>query len=398
MKTPRIVNAISHIDDDLISEAVEGKKKKSNPWMKWGSLAACLAILAITGVAMLPSLLINEKQGGTNDRYKDYTIQEDSAAIVWRWECRTTAEKYTELKLDGIEYNSRVRTVSEELVAEKLGTHTVAGYDLITEKKHSKDFDVYRLKYADISQLVAVKIENEYYVFKKAEYAPPKTLGELFALVDLPNAVELSRFSENDNVPGNKLFTLSNDDYVWEVLADCSDAIFVEDDNWRTSEERNYISFTVTSETLGVYKVEMYVTEDGYLWTNAFDYQYLFDIGETAADKIIKHAKENSSEAEYEPYQKAIVGKITEITDKHILVDDSVVCKNPADGITYRVLLNDLRISRYVDCEIIEVGDNVQITFEDEIYKANEIYPNTINSAVSVSKVVISDGDVLISE
>ena len=30
----------------------------------------------------------------------------------------------------------------------------------------------------------------------------------------------------------------------------------------------------------------------------------------------------------------------------------SILCKNPTDGITYKVLLNDLCISRYVDCGI----------------------------------------------
>ena len=93
--------------------------------------------------------------------------------------------------------------------------------------------------------------------------------------------------------------------------------------------DREYYSFTITSETLGVYKVAMYVTVDGYLWTNAFNYQYLFNIGEDAASKIIKYAKENSTEAEYEPYQNTIVGKITEITDEYILLDDSILCANP---------------------------------------------------------------------
>ena len=32
-----------------------------------------------------------------------------------------------------------------------------------------------------------------------------------------------------------------------------------------------YISFTITSEALGVYKHAMYITEDGYFWTNAFN-------------------------------------------------------------------------------------------------------------------------------
>ena len=50
--------------------------------------------------------------------------------------------------------------------------------------------------------------------------------------------------------------------------------------------DREYYSFTITSETLGVYKVAMYVTVDGYLWTNAFNYQYLFNIGEDAAGSL----------------------------------------------------------------------------------------------------------------
>lgn len=156
---------------------------------------------------------------------------------------------------------------------------------------------------------------------------------------------------------------------------------------------KEYYSFTITSETLGVYKVAMYVTVDGYLWTNAFNYQYLFNIGEDAASKIIKYAKENSTEAEYEPYQNTIIGKITEITDEYILLDDSILCANPDDGITYKILLNDLRISRYAESGAIRVGENVQITYEGEIDESN-----TIDSAISASDVVISGGDVLIPE
>ena len=207
----------------------------------------------------------------------------------------------------------------------------------------------------------------------------------------------MNRFSESDSTPDSKHYLLNDDEYIWEVLSECKEAPFIDDQNWYAG-DRNYLSFTITSEALGDYKVAMYVTEDGYFWTNAFSWQYLFDIGEDAAIRIIKYAKENSVEADYESYQNAIVGTITEITDEHILVDDSVLCENPEDGITYRVLLNDLRISRYVEHGIIKVGNNVQITYEGEIYPANATDANTINSAVSASKVIISEGDVLIPE
>ena len=210
--------------------------------------------------------------------------------------------------------------------------------------------------------------------------------------MDLPKVIELNEFFENGDGPNKTHYVLNNDDYVWEVLVGCKNADFVEDDKW-TVHKREHLSFTVTSETLGVYRVAMYVTADGYLWTNAFSYQYLFNIGEDAAGKIIKYAKENSAEAEYKPYQNRIVGKVVEVTDEYIVIDDTVLCNNTSDGTTYKVLLNDLRISRYVDHEIIKVGSTVQITFEGGIDEAN-----IIDSAVSASNVKISGGDVLIPE
>ena len=391
MKTPRTANAVGHIDDDLITAAAECKKKtKHSPWLKWGSIAACFALLVIAGTAILPSLFGGD--GGTTNKYKDF-IQAGESAIIWPWEYQTVYEKYTELKFDGIEYLGRGREVSASHVGEIIGNHTVVGYDEINSgKKYTKEFEVYKLKDAAQSQFVAVKMEGKYYVFKNDKYAPPSTLGELFNLVDLPKVIELNEFSENGDGPNKNHYVLNSDDYVWEVLAGCKNADFVEDDKWSVH-KRDHLSFTVTSETLGVYRVAMYVTADGYLWTNAFSYQYLFKIGEDAAGEIIKYAKENSSEAEYKPYQNRIVGNVVEVTDEYILIDDTVLCNNPSDGTTYKVLLNDLRISRYVDHEIIKVGSTVQITFEGEIDEAN-----TIDSAISASQVKISGGDVLIPE
>ena len=391
MKTPRTANVVGHIDDDLITAAAECKKKtKHSPWLKWGSIAACFALLVIAGTAILPSLFGGD--GGTTDKYKDF-IQAGESAIIWPWEYQTVYEKYTELKFDGIEYLGRGREVSASHVGEIIGNHTVVGYDEINSgKKYTKEFEVYKLKDAAQSQFVAVKMEGKYYVFKNDKYAPPSTLGELFNLVDLPKVIELNEFSENGDGPNKNHYVLKIDDYVWEVLAGCKNADFVEDDKWSVH-KRDHLSFTVTSETLGVYRVAMYVTADGYLWTNAFSYQYLFKIGEDAAGEIIKYAKENSSEAEYKPYQNRIVGKVVEVTDEYILIDDTVLCNNPSDGTTYKVLLNDLRISRYVDHEIIKVGSTVQITFEGGVDEAN-----TIDSAVSASNVKISGGDVLIPE
>lgn len=90
MKIPRTANAVGHIDDDLITAAAESKTKaKRSPWLKWGSIAACFALLVIAGTAILPSLFGGD--GGTTDKYKDF-IQTGESAIIWPWEYQTVYE------------------------------------------------------------------------------------------------------------------------------------------------------------------------------------------------------------------------------------------------------------------------------------------------------------------
>ena len=90
MKTPRIANAIGQIDDDLVAGAAKCKTKNKKYWLKWGSLAACFAVLVIAGAAILPSLFReNVTPEGTDSRYKDFSIQASESAIVWPWEYQT---------------------------------------------------------------------------------------------------------------------------------------------------------------------------------------------------------------------------------------------------------------------------------------------------------------------
>ena len=56
MKTPRIVNAVGHIDDDLVSGATRAKATKKNVWLKWGSIAACFAIMIMAAAVAVPMM------------------------------------------------------------------------------------------------------------------------------------------------------------------------------------------------------------------------------------------------------------------------------------------------------------------------------------------------------
>lgn len=396
MKTPKIATAIGHIDDDLIAAAAKDKKKSTfHPWLKWGSIAAGLAILIITGAIILPSLLSKEPDHGESDgRYKDVSIQTGESAIVWPWEYLSAGEKYTNIELDGAKYISRGSAVSGELIGDRIGTYTATGYDGITDDNYTMEAEVYRLRDVAQDRLIAVKLDDTFYVFRSGDDNPPNTLGALFDAVNLPKMVNLERFTETRNDSAEKTFALNNGDGVWEILSECRDAVLTGSGQWSLM-DKEYLGFTLTSEALGIYKKAMLITTDGYLWTNAFDHLYLYDIGEAAAEKIIKYAMDNSSKAAYEPFRNWVAGKVTEITEDYIFVDDSILCKNPDKGITYRIPLDDIRISRYVDLQVIKAGDLVHVTYEGEL-DAQDAY--TIDHAISISEAIISGGNLLIPE
>ena len=410
MKTEQLVDAIGMLDDAVFagidlsesvgirdSERTESARDKNsmNSWIKWGSLVAAIVILTVGCVLILsPILKKKNSTGETDERYKSCNVTANESAIVWPWEYKTVPEKFNSLEIADKVYNGKGREVSESLIDSKIGDYTVSGYDDITDERHVEKCEVYSLKDVSPEKYVAMKIEGRYYVFMNGEYLPPSTLGELMDTVNLPNIVKLSHFSENGDNPDGKHYVLTDDAYIWEVLTDCRESAFVDDQAWMVY-GRDYLSFTITSETLGVYKVAMYITEDGYLWTNAFSWQYLFNIGKDAASKIISYAKKNSSEAKYEPYRNYVIGTIAEITDGYILIDDSVLCKYPADGIRYKVLLDDIRISRFVNKGFAKAGDIVQIMYEGKIDYDNA---NLVEKPVDISLAYISEGEVNVNE
>ncbi|MCR4600093.1 MAG: hypothetical protein K5678_13800 [Acetatifactor sp.] len=406
----RLVTAIGYLDDDLIEEAMDFPRKKEQavrlrkdvdkkhaPWLKWGAIVACAACMIAVGAMLIPSILKRKESNPTKDaRYKDFTLQaQELTAIVWPWEYRTVGEKYGTIVVDGMEYGNTNSKVSESMIKTTLGTFEVTGYDEYKEETHSIQAEGYELNDITASRSIAVKLEDGYYVFQNYAYQPASTLGELLDQVNLAEIIKLNWFEEQGGKSSDKRYALEDASYLWEVLSkECRDARFLEDQAWMTR-DREYLSFSISSNALGIQNVALYITKDGYLWTNAFRWQTLYDIGEEAAGKIIQHCREHASEIEVKAFTNAIIGTITEITEEYFLVDDAVLCKDSKDGITYKVLLNDIRISRYVQKNYVKLGDTVEVLYRDQIDEENE---HTIREATSASKVTIIDGKAYIFE
>lgn len=401
MRKERITDVLEYMDEKLVEEAGDFagvEKVKNKKWKRIAIPALCACAVLAAGILWLPGLLgMGTRKvdiGGITREYKNVSVTSGEAAIIWPWEYQTITEQFGTLAMKDAEYRLRGMGITEALLDKDLGSYPAKGYDHYTEKEYTREFEVRKIRGIDEKLLVAVNMEGNYYVFAKDEYAPPATLGELMKSYDLQNTLPLLNFTHYEKKDTKGYFSLTDDEEIWKVLSECTDAPFLEDDGWNRM-ERNYLSFTATSEVLGVYKRVVYITEDGYFVTNVFDYSYKYYIGEEAAGRIIDYATTYAKAAAQESYANVLAGTIEEITDKFVLISDGVMCRNPEDGMVFCLSMEDIRVRRFIDVSKAKVGDTVSIQFMGtvDIEKGN-----LIERIYDISRAHISDGDVWVAE
>lgn len=409
MRKKEVSEIIGNIDDRYIDEAAAYKGKRRKAMWKWGAIAACLAAFISGNIFGRPHAPKPEPKesgdklvvmvGGIARPYKNTAVYtEEMVDYAWEWEYLTIAEQYSYIIINETEYYL-AGEMDRSLLGDVIGSFEAESHyvDINTGEAYHREFEAYKIQGFSEELMVALDMDGEYYTFIKEKYDPPKTLGELFDGYSLGDNMTFDRFSLNKGYDTEGYFSLENDKPVWETLAECREAEFIEEDmGWGMElAEKSYISFTATSELLGAYKRALYITEDGYLWTNVFDYAYIYNIGEEAADKIISYAMENGTEVDAEPYTNSLAGVLTEIREDCFLVDDSILCVDEDEGMVFKVPTDDLRVSRYVDSGRIKVGDVIRISFTGDIDAEGG---NVIRNVWDISKATIYDGDVMVAE
>ncbi len=395
MKIPKIAEAMAYIDEDLLVAADAPKKKKS-AFAPWGAVAACVCLAALCAIPLVRMSDRPHGEGETADGTRPYrtaSIIVGETEVVFPWEYKTVYERYGTLEVDGVTFRGLQRSIPASAVGDGIGLYEATGYDETDgDGIYRQSFEVHEINGVSPRRLVAVSMEGAFYVFAAERWDPPATWGGVLSEYGLPEAVVLSRYSTSFVGEEKAYFALREDGYLWDILRSCEDALLADSAGWHEI-KRNYISFTVTSEVLGVYKQVLYITEDGYLWTNMFYGEYLYYIGEAAAAQIMAYAADNGEAAAFEPYRGEIAGVITEVTDRYFLVDDTLLCENPSDGLVFKVLLGDARISRYGEMGMLRTGDLVQVVYEGAYDEEN-----VIAHAVSVAGATLSDGEIMIPE
>ncbi len=406
MNREKISQVLGNMDPKYVEEAAAYGSKAENkhfkPWMKRGMIAACLALLVVAVSVILP---LTQRQpetysvslGGIVREYKKMDVTEESAAIVWPWEARTVYEQYTLLYFNGEEYTGGGAAVSDSFLGESLGEYEVVGYeDLVDGKEHRRTFEVRQIQGISADFMVAVCMEGQGYVFRNDATVPPSELGDLLDGYSMANVLNLNRFALCEGLEEKAYYTLEDDGYIWQILSQCRSAPFVaEEAPWNMGETGTYLSFTATSEPLGVYKRAFYVREDGYISTNVFQSLYTYQIGEAAARQIMEYVKANAEESDFEPYMNFLAGVVTEIDQGYVLIEDTILCADPSDGMTFKIKTDDLRVSRFFELRSIKPGDVIAVQFTGEI---DVEAGNVITGIYTLSKATIEGKDVWIVE
>ncbi len=339
---------------------------------------------------------------------KDINVMIPETSIEWGWEDMTDSERYTNLDLGGKTY--RMRGTVTNYLGEWLESGEAYGFAWdLDNARHGIPCEIYAMTFSPDHSVVAVQFEgsSEVYRFEcERDYDPPKTLGEFMETRKLSEVLPLtSLYHERWDGGSSKYdkFALSaeHSDGVWAILEKYGDAPFTENSSEESFNIHHYdkerIGFSATSEVLGIRNQSFAVNDNGYIITNIEQYGYNYFIGVDAAREVIDYVKAHMTDPL--PEEKApvyyIVGTVTEKGDGYIKVDDSIMMKNPEDGLTFTIDVTDKKLGRVCDARI-SVGDHVMITYDGRISEDGSLL---IETAVSIQEAWITEnGDVLIPE
>ncbi len=428
MKSRDLLDAMNGIDFEMVENAAEPGRRQtsriSRP-LRWGAAAACFCA-ALTGLlAVFPQFYSGlthapSAENGlywVDDRPRNTDKQTLSPNLlpIWRWDCRSINDQFSSVEWSGTSYSARTgatgQSISAELVGEKLGSASVKGYDSYENKEYTAECGIYAIRGVDPGRFIAVRFadHDEYYSYCRSseEFCPPQTLGELIDGLDLTKNCDLTLFSyrpsgQNSLEAERHGLSRQDSDELWEIFLRYADAQTVADEDERRAliQETDWrLQFFVSSEALGAdhrsWTLRTNDSGSAYLESGIEYYSYYYEIGAEAAETIVEYVLSHQTDENLEPEEQWLCGIITEIGEDYIKIDDSVLMKDPDDGIEFTVYANDLRVRQYITGGLLHVGDTVAVMHRG-IY-AEE--PTVVRTAFEIGEAVITDsGEVLVPD
>ena len=288
MKSYELLEAVGGIDYRHVLSA-ETVKKRSPIWIAWAA-AAC-AGLVIFGIWAYhaenpyPAMYVGP---GKSDGCE---MEE-----VPRWEDMTINLKYSEIVVNGLEYNARSGEVPADRIGEEIARVTAVGWDEYAEEKRYTDAEVYTINGISPSCAVAAHYDGEegYYAAVRMAYHPD-TLGQFITDLDLENTLNINFAACEYRKPlSGEWITVRYEGVdnrrLWEILTDCLDAEEIFDPEGNRLPDA-ILSLSVDVPILGYRGVSLSFCENGYIMTNILGTGKMFYIGEARVRSFVDYVR-----------------------------------------------------------------------------------------------------------
>ncbi len=175
MKNKRLLDIVGEIDDRHIIEAAPAEKKPSvKPmWLKWGGMAACIALVLLVGFGSF-AIVAEAKEYETAVKFFDY--YDMSTEGLTRTEIKAV---YRDITTKSFSYSK-----TAEVIQSSISTDTVGGYEIIQDNPTPEDVEALWNNKNCTSGVVRVEGDQPEFVNYKyrSEYKKDNELGfEVFS-------------------------------------------------------------------------------------------------------------------------------------------------------------------------------------------------------------------------
>ena len=292
MKTQRLLQALTDIDDAAIEAA---HPVHDRPHSHFRAVWAAAAALAVTAAAVAVALWPRDTTPAPTDgswpiKYVEVVESAGELGVIKKWHEKTQPERFSELETAAAKYVIGSTTpLPPEKVGKPLGATTVRGYDVYTETVYEALVTYYAIVGIDSACAVAVQFAGEtaWYPYTDPWYTPA-TLAQFISDLSLREHLTTASVWYRPDSRRNVEFEGLPTDTVWELLlSDGSPA------NVALEWPDTVMTVSVSLPLLGVQNVSLAVTADGYLTTNLLGTLKAFYIGTEAVNAFTAYVMAN---------------------------------------------------------------------------------------------------------
>lgn len=157
MNTKKFSDAMSELDTKYVEEAINYKKKAKKPiWIKWGAVAACLALVCVAAISLFPN---------NNDSVTTSGIA-DAAPMIYvndtLYKQSTLQTSFSELKDDFVYLG-----IIESDITNFQGTNDAEDYlDGIPKENFQANTPIVGAEVYQYNEDIVVQINGEYWLYE----------------------------------------------------------------------------------------------------------------------------------------------------------------------------------------------------------------------------------------